>query len=133
MTTKTKPEKKELIWTSQEKENHKSEYGCEILVENGTLDQVSTTNAPTDAFIVTYEYQDKVCRDLTRGARVKLFDMYYDKFKTGLKIIDYGKGTIKPALWGYNNSKTKTKSGSDSKKGGKNFPQNFSCVGFCNK
>ena len=109
MMTKTKTEKKELIWTSKEKENHKSEYGCEILVENGTLDQVSTTNAPTDAFIITYEYQDKVCRDLTRGARVKLFDMYYDKFKTGLKIIDYGKGTIKPALWGYNTSKTKTK------------------------
>ena len=40
MTTKTKPEpkeKKELIWTSQEKENHKSEYGCEIVIENGTL------------------------------------------------------------------------------------------------
>ena len=127
MTTKTKQEKKELIWTSQEKENHKSEYGCEILVENGTLDQVSTTNAPTDAFIVTYEYQDKVCRDLTRGARVKLFDMYYDKFKTGLKIIDYGKGTIKPALWGYNNSKTKPKSGSDSKKGEKFPPKFFVC------
>ena len=112
MTTKTKPEpkeKKELIWTSQEKENHKSEYCCEIVLENGTLDQVSTTNAPTDACIVTYEYNVKVCRDLTRGARVKLFDMYYDKVKTGLKIIDYGKGTIKPALWGYNNPKTKTK------------------------
>ena len=71
--------------------------------------QVSTTNAPTDACVVTYEYNEKVCYDLTRGARVKLFDMYYDKFKTGLKMIDYGKGTIKPALWGYNNSKTKTK------------------------
>ena len=87
MTTKTKPEKKEVIWTSQEKENHKSEYGCEIIVENGTLEQVSTTNAPTDACIVTYEYNEKVCRDLTRGSRVHLFDMYYDKFKTGLKII----------------------------------------------
>ena len=40
---------------------------------------------------------------------LKLFDMYYDKFKTGLKMIDYGKGTIKPALWGYNDPKTKTK------------------------
>ena len=112
MTTKTKPEpkeKKELIWTSQEKENHKSEYGCEIIVENGTLDQVSITNAPTDAFIVTYEYQEKVCRDLTRGSRVKLFDMYYDKFKMGLKVIDYGKGTIKPNLWGYNSSPQKKK------------------------
>ena len=103
MTTKTKPEpkeKKELIWTSQEKENHKSEYGCEIVIENGTLDQVSTTNAPTDACIVTYEYNGKVCRDLTRGARVKLFDMYYDKF-TSVKRIEYGQGTIKPSLWGY--------------------------------
>ena len=27
--------------------------------------------------------------------------MYYDKFRMGIKIIDYGKGTIKPALWGY--------------------------------
>ena len=109
MTTMTKPEKKELIWTSKEKETHKSEYGCEIIVENGTLDQVSVTNAPTDAFIVTYEYQEKVCRDLTRGSRVKLFDMYYDKFKMGLKVIDYGKGTIKPNLWGYNSSPQKKK------------------------
>ena len=104
MTTKTKTEpkeKKELIWTSQEKENHKSEYGCEIIVENGTLEQVSVTNAPTDACIVTYDYNEKVCRDLTRGARVKWVDMYYDKFKMGVKIIDYGKGIIKPSLWGY--------------------------------
>ena len=100
MTTKTKTEKKELIWTSQEKENHKSEYGCEIVIENGTLEQVSTTNAPTDACIITYEYNGKVCRDLTRGARVKLFDMYYDKF-TNVKRIEYGQGTIKPSLWGY--------------------------------
>ena len=112
MTTKIKPEpkeKKELIWTSQEKENHKSEYGCEIVIENGTLEQVSTTNAPTDACIVTYEYNDKVCRDLTRGARVKLFDMYYDKFKTGLKMIDYGKGYNQTCVVGIQRSKTKTK------------------------
>ena len=103
---KTKPEpkeNKELIWTSQEKENHKSEYGCEIIIENGTLEQVSTTNAPTDACIVTYEYNGKVYRDLTRGARVKLFDMYYDKFKSQLISINYGKGNIKPSLWQYQN------------------------------
>ena len=112
MTTKTKPEpkeKKELIWTSQEKENHKSEYGCEIIVENGTLEQVSTTNAPTDACIVTYEYNEKVCRDLTRGSRVHLFDMYYDKFKKALKSIDYGMGNVKPQLWNYNKPKEKKK------------------------
>ena len=104
-----KVDKKETFWTTTEKETSKETYGCEILIENGSLDEVMTTEAPTDASIVTYEIDGTVHRDLTRGARVKLFDMYYDKFKMGLKIIDYGKGTINPALWGYNNSKTKTK------------------------
>tara|TARA_Y100000768_G_scaffold314254_1_gene249103 strand:+ start:1070 stop:1420 length:351 start_codon:yes stop_codon:yes gene_type:complete len=102
-------EKKETIWTSKERENHKEEYGCEILVENGTLEQVSITNAPSDACIITYEYNGKVCRDLTRGVRVKLFDMYYDKFKMGLKVIDYGRGTVKPNLWGYSSTPQKKK------------------------
>ena len=100
---------KETYWTPSEKESLKEQYGCEILIENGSLDEVSTSDAPSDAWIVTYEIDGTVHRDLTRGTRVKLFDMYYDKFKMGVKIIDYGKGTIKPALWGYNNTKTPKK------------------------
>ena len=99
-----KPEKKETYWTSTEKESLKETYGTEILVENGSASDVMTKEAPTDASIVTYTVDGKEHQDLTRGSRVKLFDMYYDKFKMGVKIIDYGKGTIKPALWGYNNS-----------------------------
>ena len=102
-----KPEKsemKETYWTPSEKESLKEQYGCEILIENGSLDEVMTTDAPSDAWVVTYEIDGAVHRDLTRGTRVKLFDMYYDKFKMGIKIIDYGKGTIKPALWGYNST-----------------------------
>ena len=95
---------RETYWTPSEKESLKEQYGCEILIENGSLDEVSTSDAPSDAWIVTYELDGTVHRDLTRGTRVKLFDMYYDKFKMGIKIIDYGKGTIKPALWGYNNT-----------------------------
>ena len=99
-----KPEKsemKETYWTPSEKESLKEQYGCEILIENGSLDEVTTTDAPSDAWIVTYEIDGTVHRDLTRGTRVKLFDMYYDKFKMGVKIIDYGKVIIKPSLWGY--------------------------------
>tara|TARA_Y100000768_G_C23848389_1_gene619727 strand:+ start:598 stop:942 length:345 start_codon:yes stop_codon:yes gene_type:complete len=99
-----KPERKDVIWTSKEKENHKKDYGCEIIVEDGTMEQVLITAAPSDAFIVTYMHEDKLHRDLTRGGRVNVFDMYYDKFKMGIKSIDYGKGTIKPNLWGYNSS-----------------------------
>ena len=102
--TEKNPEKRETYWTPSEKESLKEMYGTEILVENGSPADVMTREAPTDASIVTYTVDGKEHQDLTRGARVKLFDMYYDKFKMGIKIIDYGKGTIKPALWGYNNT-----------------------------
>ena len=54
---------------------------------------------PTDASIVTYTVDGKVHQDLTRGSRVKLFDMYYDKFTSVKRIrIWYYLGTIKPWL-----------------------------------
>ena len=95
-----KPEIRETYWTSTEKESLKEMYGTEILVENGTPADGMTREAPTDASIVTYTVDGKEHHDLTRGSRVKLFDMYYDKF-TNVKRIDYGQGTIKPSLWGY--------------------------------
>ena len=95
-----KPEKKETYWTSTEKESLKETYGTEILVENGSSSDVMTKEAPTDASIVTYTVDGIEHQDLTRGSRVKLFDMYYDKF-TNVKRIEYGQGTIKPSLWRY--------------------------------
>ena len=72
--------------------------------ENGTFDECGTRDAPTDALIVHYIHNDRDCYDLTRGNRSKIFDMYYDKFKTGLKSINYGGGNIKPSMWGYQSS-----------------------------
>tara|TARA_R100000734_G_C3293315_1_gene84821 strand:+ start:501 stop:833 length:333 start_codon:yes stop_codon:yes gene_type:complete len=98
------------FWTKDERENSKENYCCEILISNGTFEQVSSREFPTDACIIKYCVDNAVCYDLTRGSQLKLFDMYYDKFKKGLKKIDYGKGTISPKLWGYkpqNNKKKK--------------------------
>ena len=95
-----KPEIRETYWTSTEKESLKEMYGTEILVENGSSADVMTKEAPTDASIVTYLVDGKEHQDLTRGSRVKIFDMYYDKF-TNVKRIEYGQGMIKPSLWGY--------------------------------
>ena len=103
-----KPEKKETYWTSTEKESLKETYGTEILVENGSASDVMTKEAPTDASIVTYTVDGIEHQDLTRGSRVKLFDMYYDKF-TNVKRIEYGQGTIKPSLWGYSGEATPKK------------------------
>ena len=104
-----KPEKKKVIWTKEEKDTLKERYGSEIIIEDGSSEDVYTTNAPSDAYVVKYLYEDKVRFDLTRGTRITLFDMYWDKFKGGLQAIDYGKGTIKPNLWGYSTPTKKKK------------------------
>ena len=95
-----KPEKK-TIWTTEERNNLQTLYGCDILVENGSVKDVSVKNAPTDAYIIKYMHEDKVHYDLTRGTKTSLFDMYWDKFKGALQSIEYGRGSIKPNLWGY--------------------------------
>tara|TARA_B100001113_G_scaffold153880_1_gene125869 strand:+ start:309 stop:659 length:351 start_codon:yes stop_codon:yes gene_type:complete len=112
MTTTTelkKPERKEMIWTKEEKDNLKSKYGSEIIVEDGSLEEVHTKQAPTDAYIIKYLHDDKVRYDLTRGTKIKLFDMYWDKFKGKLQAIDYSNGSIKPNLWGYQSPTTRKK------------------------
>ena len=93
--------KKNRTWTDEEKETHKEQYGCEILIENGTYNECMTHNAPTDALVIYYIHNERDCYDLTRGNRTKIFDMYYDKFKRNLKAINFGGGNIKPAMWGY--------------------------------
>ena len=96
-----KPVKKEEIWSTEEKGNIKSVYGCEMLVENGSLADVNCVEFPTDAYIIKYVFDDQVKYDLTRGTKTNIFDMYYDKFKQGLKDIQYGQGNISPKMWGY--------------------------------
>ena len=104
-----KPEKKQVIWTKEEKDTLKEKYGSEIIIEDGSLEDVSITNAPSDAYIIKYVHDDQVRYDLTRGTKIKLFDMYWDKFKGGIKSIEYGKGSIKPNLWGYQSPKSSKK------------------------
>ena len=104
-----KKEEKQVLWTKEERENCKSKYGCEIIVDDGSYTDVCTKKAPSDAFIVKYMYEEKICSDLTRGSRTNIFDMYYDKVGLNLKSIDYGHGNIKPNIWGYKSPQQKKK------------------------
>ena len=108
-TTELKKPEKKIIWSKEERDSSKEKYGCEVLIESGSLKDVSTKHFPTDSYIIKYVYDDNIHYDLTRGTKVNLFDMYWDKFKSGLKSIDYGKGTIKPNLWGYQSPKSSKK------------------------
>ena len=104
-----KPEVKFEPWSKEEKESSKTVYACEILVSNGTLEDVHTTQAPNDAWVIKYTVDDKTFLDLSRGTKTKLFDMYYDKFSKGLKSIEYGNGTVSPKLWGYQTKTSRKK------------------------
>jgi hypothetical protein len=94
-------------WTSTEKETCKSRYGCDIIIENGSYAEVCTKEAPNNAYIIKYLVDDKICFDLTKGSRNKLFDMYWDKFRENLKSIDFGYGRHNPKTWGYQAPKPK--------------------------
>ena len=111
VSTETSVEKKPMYsWTQSEKENSKKLYGCEIMIENGTLEQVKTKDCPNDARIVTYEVDGEIRYDLTRSQKaVNIFDMYYDKFGKGVKDIQYGEGRHNPKLWGIQAPKAKKK------------------------
>ena len=107
---KEKPERKETVWSKQERESCKEKYGCEVIIDNGTLEDVSIKHVPSDACIVKYLFEDKVRFDLTRGNKVSIFDMYYDRFKQGaVQSITFGNGNIKPNLWGYQSIPPKKK------------------------
>ena len=108
--TATTEEKSMNSWTASEKENSKKKYSCEIMIENGTWEQVRTTDSPNDARIVTYEVDGEMRYDLTRSSKaVYIFNMYWDKFREGLKDIEYGMGRINPKLWGYKAPQSKKK------------------------
>ena len=96
-----KPQKPKSMWSSEEKKLI-SQYGCQLLVEDADKDQLEDRKFPTDTVVVTYKTEGKLHKDLCRGPRVNIFDLYYDKFGKGsVQKIDFGKGTINPAQWGY--------------------------------
>jgi hypothetical protein len=94
-------EKKMTQWTPEEKKEIPSQYGCELLFERTTLQQIKDPSLPNDAYVVIYRINNETFMDLCRGKRVNIFDMYYDKFGPGsVQKIDWGYGRTNPRLWG---------------------------------
>lgn len=95
-----------MEWTQEEKINLPSKYGCELIYDRASLEQVKDKSLPLDAYIVIYRVDNNTYMDLCRGTRVKIFDLYYDKFGPGsVQKINFGYGLRNPRLWG-NKDKT---------------------------
>lgn len=88
-------------WTPEERKELPSLYGCEILFQHTTLDQVKDPSLPNDCYIVIYRVNNETFMDLCRGSMPKVFDLYYDKFGPGsVQKITWGYGRTNAKLWG---------------------------------
>ena len=102
MTVATSSEKDMAECRREDKGILPCSYGCDILLEKTTLEKAKDFSFPNDAYLVWYEIDDNEHIDLVRGTRVRIFDMYYDKYGPGVvKKIDFGYGRTNPKLWGY--------------------------------
>lgn len=79
------------------------DYGCEILLQNTTIEIANNPNFPNTAYLVWYIVDGVEQIDLTMcNKKVDLFDFYYDKYGPGsIQKIDWGYGRVNPKLWGY--------------------------------
>jgi len=82
MTTETKKPVTAPTWDKKEKDAI-AEYGCELLVENASQEELKKTNYPSDAMIVTYKVKNKVHFDLCRGSKVNILVMEISILKCG--------------------------------------------------
>ena len=106
---KEKPTKPSSAWSAEEKKLIGT-YGCQLIYENATQEQLVDRKVPTDSMIVSYKVEGKDHTDLVRGSQVNIFDLYYDKFgKDSLQGIDFGHGNINPQMWGYKTKEKKKK------------------------
>ena len=108
MTTEVKTEKKAAEEKKEVNRFNPSDYSCQVLQENTTLEKANDKSFPSDAYLVWYNVEGNEILDVTRSAKKSnIFDMYYDKYRKDLKRIEYGSGTINPTQWGYNKPEKK--------------------------
>jgi hypothetical protein len=99
------------MWTNEEKKNLPPSYGCQLILSNVSKEAANDPSLPLDAYNVTYYDSEKnLCLDVCRGSRVRIFDLYYDKFGPGsVQKIDWGYGKVNPKLWGISEKKESKK------------------------
>jgi hypothetical protein len=75
---------------------------CKVLHENCNKSLAKDRSLPINSFLVTYILDDKTAYDIVIcHKRSDIFDMYWDKHRSNLKIIEWTEGRISPKMWGY--------------------------------
>jgi len=110
MTVAVEKEKNMAEYGKEDRNVLPSNYGCDVLLQDITIDKAKDSSFPNDAYLIWYLVDDEERLDLVRGTRVRIFDMYYDKYGPGaVQKIDFGYGRTNPKLWGYKQPEKKKK------------------------
>lgn len=74
---------------------------CRILHENCDRSFAKDKTLPLNSYIVKYIVNDETRYDIVIcNKQTQIFDMYWDRYREGLKDIRWTDGTVNPKLWG---------------------------------
>ena len=80
---------------------------CQVLHQKCEKSVAKDKSLPLNSYIVTYISDEEILYDIVIcNKQVDIFDMYWDKYREGLKDIRWTDGRVNPKLW---QSKTEKK------------------------
>lgn len=83
---------------------------CKIVHENCSKELAKDRSLPLNSYLVTYMVDNSVKYDIVVcNKRAHIFDLYWDRYREGLKDIRWTDGKVNPKLWGVEPKETKKK------------------------
>lgn len=74
---------------------------CKVVHQDCSKELAKDKSLPLNSYLVTYMVDNSVKYDIVVcNKRVQIFDMYWDKYREGLKDIRWTDGKVNPKLWG---------------------------------
>ena len=73
---------------------------CYVLHQNCEKSAAQDKSLPLNSYLVTYISDEETAYDIVIcNKQVDIFDMYWDKYREGLKDIKWTDGRVNPKLW----------------------------------
>jgi hypothetical protein len=83
---------------------------CKIVHQDCSKELAKDKSLPLNSYLVTYSLDNETRYDIVVcNKRSQIFDMYWDKYREGLKDIRWTDGKVNPKLWGVEPKEPKKK------------------------
>lgn len=81
---------------------------CYVLHQKCEKSAAKDKSLPLNSYLITYISDEETFYDIVIcNKQVEIFDMYWDKYREGLKDIRWTDGRVNPKLWQSNKEKSK--------------------------